>query len=762
MRTTRWLVLSLVVSLAAACGTTDNNNTIKKQCNDGIDNDGDGFVDFPDDPGCISETDDTENSLPSPQCADGRDNDGDGKVDFPNDPGCFAPQQDSETDDCPTGPSCPQCSNGKDDDNNGVTDFPNDPGCTSAADSDEFTDNPAACGSNVVVQQVPLDGHIMGTLNMGAASSLISPTCGGGGAEDVYELRINSPKVVVATTDRTGTVADTVLYVRSADCINNSSEMSCNDDAMNATVTGASTLTVNIPTPGVYYLIVDAHDSGAGGAYDLQVDFLTGEGELCDAPATCGPGLVCRVPLGMTQKVCSQHVCNDGVDDDGDGKNDYPNDPGCTSADDDDETDTCPGVGCPECADGVDNDGDTKTDYPNDTSCSSASGASESCPSTDGVDLIVAATTSGTTTGAHNDVTPACGSTTTYMAPDKTYRLDIPALSSLTITTTPSFDALTTLYGATCGGTPIGGTSVGCQDTSNIVEANLAAGSYYIVVDGYFTDAVGAFTFTVAGKIAANGKCEGTLATAGALTCSTGYACAGTVGTKTCQPAACNDGVDNDGDGKIDYPFDPGCDSASDNTEANPTALPVCGNTTDDDTDGTNDYPADYGCSSAAGTSEVFCIGEHDPTALITAKVTTGTTAGKANDLVPSCSTGSTAPDVVYALQLPVAVQALQIDTIGSAFDTVVSVRDPQCTTTVLCADDGTGTVGPSKLSLTNMTAGGYSVIVDGYSANNGAFTLNVNGTVGAGTACTAAAFTGANAWLKCATGLTCTAGKCM
>ena len=35
------------------------------------------------------------------------------------------------------------------------------------------------------------------------------------------------------------------------------------------------------------------------------------------------------------------------------------------------------------------------------------------------------------------------------------------------------------------------------------------------------------------------------------------------------QPA-CSDGIDNDGDGKIDYPADPGCSSATDNDETNP------------------------------------------------------------------------------------------------------------------------------------------------------------------------------------------------
>ena len=59
----------------------------------------------------------------TPTCrsaSDGRDNDGDGKIDYPDDPGCFAPNQDDETDDCPDGPNCPQCANGKDDDSNGL------------------------------------------------------------------------------------------------------------------------------------------------------------------------------------------------------------------------------------------------------------------------------------------------------------------------------------------------------------------------------------------------------------------------------------------------------------------------------------------------------------------------------------------------------------------------------------------------------------------------------------------------------------------
>lgn len=53
-------------------------------CDDGSDADGDGLLDFPDDPGCSSPRDPSE----APDCSDGLDNDADGLFDFPADPEC--------------------------------------------------------------------------------------------------------------------------------------------------------------------------------------------------------------------------------------------------------------------------------------------------------------------------------------------------------------------------------------------------------------------------------------------------------------------------------------------------------------------------------------------------------------------------------------------------------------------------------------------------------------------------------------------------
>jgi hypothetical protein len=52
-------------------------------CADGVDNDGDGLIDFPVDSGCTAPADPSELA----QCADGLDNDGDGAVDLA-DSGC--------------------------------------------------------------------------------------------------------------------------------------------------------------------------------------------------------------------------------------------------------------------------------------------------------------------------------------------------------------------------------------------------------------------------------------------------------------------------------------------------------------------------------------------------------------------------------------------------------------------------------------------------------------------------------------------------
>ncbi|MCG8588005.1 MAG: hypothetical protein MJE66_01810 [Proteobacteria bacterium] len=131
-------------------------------CHDGIDNDGDGLFDFPEDPGCFTWADaseepdcsdglrsnrddltdfpddpgceDAEDPLEDFACEDGFDNDGDGFFDFPEDPGCALATSHQEA---------PACDDGLDNDDDGATDFPDDLQCTAAWDEREAS---ARCG----------------------------------------------------------------------------------------------------------------------------------------------------------------------------------------------------------------------------------------------------------------------------------------------------------------------------------------------------------------------------------------------------------------------------------------------------------------------------------------------------------------------------------------------------------------------------------------------------------------------------------------
>jgi hypothetical protein len=72
----------------------------------------------------------------TPACSDTFDNDGDGLIDYPNDPNCTGPDDPGE--------GIPGCSDGVDNDGDGFIDFPNDPGCTSADDEDETVEGAIA------------------------------------------------------------------------------------------------------------------------------------------------------------------------------------------------------------------------------------------------------------------------------------------------------------------------------------------------------------------------------------------------------------------------------------------------------------------------------------------------------------------------------------------------------------------------------------------------------------------------------------------
>jgi len=131
---------------------TTNVTVNQSECNDTIDNDGDGFIDYPADPSCDNASDDSEAPIDTAECNDGSDNDGDGYIDYPQDPSCNGTYDNTEApaDD-------PQCDDTLDNDGDGFTDFPDDPSCSSFSDITESPfDNPQ-CNDGI---DNDLDGFI--------------------------------------------------------------------------------------------------------------------------------------------------------------------------------------------------------------------------------------------------------------------------------------------------------------------------------------------------------------------------------------------------------------------------------------------------------------------------------------------------------------------------------------------------------------------------------------------------------------------------
>ena len=114
----------------------------------------------------------------------------------------------------------------------------------------------------------------------------------------------------------------------------------------------------NLISAGLSIGTVTEQNSGAPAGEVLDQDPSSGE-------VAAGTAVDLTVSNGIA-------ACGDGIDNDSDGQTDFPADPGCDSAQDDDETSDAL-----VCDDGQDNDGDGLTDFPADPGCSSPTGSSE-------------------------------------------------------------------------------------------------------------------------------------------------------------------------------------------------------------------------------------------------------------------------------------------------------------------------------------------------------------------------------------------------
>jgi cysteine-rich repeat protein len=313
-----------VVTAGEACD--DGNTTaadgcspgcqIEPACGNGADDDGDGFSDFPADPGCTDAADASERGTAA--CDDGVDNDGDGFSDFPSDPGCVSPA---------SGVEDPACNDGTDNDSDGLADLA-DPGCTGWGDGSEL--GVTACDDGVDNDGDGLaDGADPGcvapadTSEQGTAGCDDGADNDGDGLADLADPGCTGP----ADGSETGTATCDDGVDNDGDGLSDAADPGC-------------------AGPG------DASEQGTAACDDGADNDFDGFADWAD------PG--CAGPADGSEK--GTLACDNGVDDDNDGLSDLA-DPGCAGPADGSER------GTTVCDDGIDNDGDGLADYPADPGC---------------------------------------------------------------------------------------------------------------------------------------------------------------------------------------------------------------------------------------------------------------------------------------------------------------------------------------------------------------------------------------------------------
>ena len=624
---------------------------------------------------------------PPPLCSNGADDDADGQIDYPADPGCAAVDDNDETD-----PAMPACSDGADNDGDGAIDG-DDPGCAGPADPNEGNVCAGALGFRDITGQRQVTGRTEG-------ASLMDASCRSNTAPEAVFLVTVQPGTRALAVDTGGSEFDTVLSVRRA-CDADDSEVACNDDDA---AHGVRTSAVRVDNPvGDYYIIVDGFRSESGN-FTLNLHAEIPDDSLCPPE---GAFETCALGANCVGGQCQRAACFDLRDNDRDGKADYPNDPGCDAPEDTSEDDPATPPVCanfqdddfdglvdfpddpdcssaadtsedppPECADHLDNDGDGLidledpgcnndptwpfedfnaaacrdqqdndadglVDYPNDPGCDSLEDVSEADPDTapacangvdddgngltdfpadaagctsaadsteappcDGLepqDITGQADARGNTNDASNEFSATCNPLTGpevvlqwVVAPDRPLR-------SMRLTTRGSrFDTLLSVRD-TCD--PTQGETLACADygandgsAETVIGPQGAGTVLWIFVDSNSGTPPGIFRLRMTVALDEGATCGD----ADLWTCADGLACRG----GTCVLSACQDGADNDRDGLADWPLDPGCSSPSDDDEVDPAVLPACSNLQDDDGNGLTDYPQDPGCGGAGDDLE--------------------------------------------------------------------------------------------------------------------------------------------------------------
>ncbi len=567
------LAVFLVMSPSLTLGGGDAFAQAPPQCSDGADNDGDDLVDV-DDPGCANSDDNDESDDPGaePECSDGADNDSDGKTDFgsasTNDPGCSSADDDDETD-----PPTPECSDGADNDEDSATDHPADSGCESPSDEDE-TRSAGITSSTGPLTRIQISEFLNCAVNhvqdeageffgetacgtfLASAGTLYSPADipAGESAEGVAFTPVSQSAV-----SGSGTSSDPYQLVTVVDAGPN-----LRITESDYYVVGQESYRTDVKVENRSAVTQSAILYRAGDCYlqdsDTGFGLVSGESVACQAATTDPQGNAVRgdriqqwSPLSAGSRYFEAGF--DEVWSTIGAQKEFPN--------------TC------RCNENIDN------------------GA--------GLSWALTIPATGTATRSHLTTFSPAGqepATTTKTADSSTatvgssdgYTITVRNTSSSAITLNSITDTLPRGFSYTAG------------SSTGVTNADPQASGQTLVWQGPFTVPASGraslhFSVTVSSTPGEYFNNAGAESSERAVV-PTGDTAKITV----TAPPQCSDRLDNDSDGRANFPDDQGCDSPGDTSEA--PDPPQCSDRLDNDSDGRANFPDDQGCDSPGDDSE--------------------------------------------------------------------------------------------------------------------------------------------------------------
>ena len=401
---------------------------------------------------------------------------------------------------------------------------------------------------------------------------------------------------------------------------------------------------------------------------------------------TADPGCTSPEDNDETNVVTTQ--CSDGVDNDGDGLRDLQ-DPACRQASDDDESADPPP---PQCANGLDDDSDGAIDQV-DRGCASIQDDDESD------EPALPACQNGVDDDDDGQIDfprdPGCGSE----FDDDEYNEVGPSLPQCGNGTDDDGDGLVDLA------------DPGCQSEGDPREAQQPGDPVPACANALDDDGDNIVDFPLEPGCSAAGD--------------------DSEADDPARPPACGNGLDDDADGLTDYPEDAGCAGVGDRDETDPAVTPGCHDGLDNDRDGDIDYPADRGCESAGDATETGACGRGIiPVEINAGEVVVSDSRRGTFEAEGTCG-GRGSPEVIYLYRVREPLEALRITTEDAvtAVETALYVRRGclDGRTEVGCSreplDDG---IAGNTLVIPQPSPGDYYIFVDGATGVGGRFGLLV------------------------------------